>query len=501
MAREAIFIGYRRDDTADVAGRIYDALERKFGRDRLFKDVDNLRPGADFGAYIKSVLPRCQVALILIGPNWLEARDEAGARRLDDPNDWVRIEVETALATPGLDVVPVLVNGARMPKSDELPASLHPLLRRHAAVIRRDPDFRDDVGKLSAALSESVKTGLLDLSSIGGGRKAMPAPERAPPQRNAGMMFVGGVAVALALVAVGYGAWRFLGPPASPPAETTTTASSPAGEDAGGPRGAATTTATTQSQQQQAPPPQQQQKQAQAPAVQTTTVQAPPQVQAQIALPNMVRIPGGSFVMGSPASEPGRDNDEGPQRTVQVAAFYMSRTEVTFAQWDACVDDGGCNGYRPADQGWGRGSRPVINVSWNDAQAYVQWLQRRTGQRYRLPSEAEWEYAARAGTTTAYSTGASISTSQARFNSNSTAAVGSFPANSLGLYDMYGNVWEWVEDCYSANYDAPRGCSGRVNRGGSWNLDYPQSLRSANRVGYAPASRDSFVGFRVARTP
>lgn len=499
MGREAIFIGYRRDDTADVAGRIYDALERKFGRERLFKDVDNLRPGADFGAYIQTVLPRCQVALILIGPHWLDARDEAGARRLDDPNDWVRIEIETALATPGLDVVPVLVNGARMPRSDELPESLRPLLRRHAAVIRRDPDFRDDVGKLSAALSESVKTGLLDLSSIGGGRKAMPAPERAPPQRNAGMMFVGGVAVALALVAAGYGAWRFLGPPASPPAETASTATTAAGEDAGGPRGAATT-ATTQSQQQQAPP--QQQKQAQAPPVQATTVQTPPQTQqqAQIALPDMVRIPGGSFVMGSPASEPGRENDEGPQRTVQVAAFYMSRTEVTFAQWDACVADGGCNGYRPADQGWGRGSRPVISVSWNDAQAYVQWLSRRTGQRYRLPSEAEWEYASRAGTITAYSTGDSITTSQARFNSDSTVPVGSFRANAFGLYDMHGNVWEWVEDCYSANYDATRNCSYRVFRGGSWDFNL-QVLRSANRSGFAPSSRGSILGFRVARTP
>ncbi|WP_395647382.1 SUMF1/EgtB/PvdO family nonheme iron enzyme [Terricaulis sp.] len=488
MGREAIFIGYRRDDTADVAGRIYDALERKFGRDRLFKDVDNLRPGADFGAYIKSVLPRCQVALILIGPGWLDARDEAGARRLDDPNDWVRVEVETALATPGLDVVPVLVNGARMPKSDELPATLHPLLRRHAAVIRRDPDFRDDVGKLSAALSASVKTGLLDLSSIGGERRAATAPSSSPPRRNAVMMFVGGVAVALVLVALG-GAWRFLGPPESSPVETATTASNLPGEDADGPRGAATptTTATGQSQQQ---------------GPQTPSVQTAPETQAPIALPDMVRIPGGSFVIGSPTTEAGRENVEGPQRTMQVAAFYLSRTEVTFAQWATCVDDGGCNRYRPADQGWGRGARPVINVSWNDAQAYVQWLRRRTGQRYRLPSEAEWEYAARAGTTTAYSTGASLSTSQARFSSNSTAPVGSFPANQFGLYDMHGNVWEWVEDCYRERYDATSclaGISARDLRGGAWG-DPPVRLRSASRSALSETARTRDLGFRVARS-
>lgn len=168
MAREAIFIGYRRDDTADVAGRIFDALILRFGRALIFMDVDNLRPGIDFGDYIRTVLPRCRVALVLIGPDWIEARDGAGRRRLDDTNDWVRIEVETALATAGLDVVPVLVNGARMPRDDELPQSLHPLLRRHAAIIRRDPDFHDDVRRLEAALRASLRTGVLDLAGLGG---------------------------------------------------------------------------------------------------------------------------------------------------------------------------------------------------------------------------------------------------------------------------------------------------------------------------------------------
>ncbi len=172
MAQEAIFIGYRRDDTADVAGRIFDALAQRFGKSRLFKDVDNIPPGADFGAYIQTVLPRCRVALILIGPDWLEARDEAGNRRLDDPHDWVRVEIETALKTDGIDVVPVLVNGASMPRAQELPENLHVLLRRNAAVIRRDPDFHDDVDRLATALSSSVQTGMLDLATLGGERKA-----------------------------------------------------------------------------------------------------------------------------------------------------------------------------------------------------------------------------------------------------------------------------------------------------------------------------------------
>ena len=113
MAGEAIFIGYRRDDTADVAGRIFDAMAQRFGRQRIFKDVDNIGPGVDFGDYIKTVLPRCRVALILMGPNWLDSKDESGRRRIDDEHDWVRVEIETALGTPELLVVPVLVNGAR----------------------------------------------------------------------------------------------------------------------------------------------------------------------------------------------------------------------------------------------------------------------------------------------------------------------------------------------------------------------------------------------------
>jgi hypothetical protein len=153
MTGGAIFIGYRRDDTADVAGRLYDALTRRFGRARIFKDVDNIPPGVDFGRYISDVLPRCRVALILIGPNWAQIKDGVGDRRLDDPQDWVRLEVESALASKGLLVVPVLVNGARLPQEDQLPSSLRPLLALNAAALRRDPDFHDDVARLTAALS------------------------------------------------------------------------------------------------------------------------------------------------------------------------------------------------------------------------------------------------------------------------------------------------------------------------------------------------------------
>jgi len=238
----------------------------------------------------------------------------------------------------------------------------------------------------------------------------------------------------------------------------------------------------------------------------------------------MLAIPAGSFTMGSPASEPERYVFEGPVHRVTLQQFALGKTEVTFAQWDACVADGGCNGYRPKDEGWGRGTRPVINVIWNDTQAYVQWISRKTGKRYRLPSESEWEYAARGGTTAPFHTGNCVNTNQANYNDNAeeynncgaktgvfrkqTVAVGSFPANQFGLHDMIGNVFEWMQDCWNANYNgAPTNgsartagdCAFRVFRGGSW-ISSPQAIRSAERFPFRVETRTGFSGFRVART-
>ena len=221
--------------------------------------------------------------------------------------------------------------------------------------------------------------------------------------------------------------------------------------------------------------------------------------------PEMVVIPAGSFIMGSPDSEPWRSDDEGPQHRVSIRAFAMGKTVVTFAQWDACVADGGCNGYRPDDEEWGRGDRPVINVSWDDAQAYIAWLNRKTGQHYRLPSEAEWEYAARAGTTTRFSTG--DFTTFAYFPGE-TEPVASFAANPFGLYDMHGNIGEWTQDCWNGSYNgAPTDgsawtsgdCSRRAVRGESWYGD-GRDARSAYRFSYSRDDRLYFLGFRLSRS-
>jgi formylglycine-generating enzyme required for sulfatase activity len=236
--------------------------------------------------------------------------------------------------------------------------------------------------------------------------------------------------------------------------------------------------------------------------------------------PEMVVVPAGSFMMGSPESEAERRIDEGPQRKATIERpFAVGKYEVTFAEWDACVAAGACK-HNPRDQGWGRGTRPVINVSWDDiGKEYLPWLSRKTGKSYRLLTEMEWEYAARAGTTTPFSTGRTITTDQANFNGNyiyrgstkgqnrrKSVEVGSFQPNAFGLHDMHANVWEWVDDCYKDSYaGAPTagsasvsGCS-RVLRGGSWS-NGPGDLRSANRRRELSDTRNSLFGFRVGRT-
>ena len=246
--------------------------------------------------------------------------------------------------------------------------------------------------------------------------------------------------------------------------------------------------------------------------------------------PEMVVIPAGEFVMGSPESELGRFRGEGPRHTVRIERpFALGKYEVTFAEWDACVADRGCNGYRPDDEGWGRDKRPAINVTWDEASAYLSWLSRKSGKRYGFASESEWEYAARAGTTTARfwgedadrGCGSANLHDRTSMRSNKmiiwthhkcddgyalTAPVGSFTANAFGVHDMLGNVSEWTEDCRNDSYKgAPndgsvwfRGkCELRVLRGGSWSKP-PRAVRTAFRWSSGGFQHD--VGFRVART-
>ena len=228
--------------------------------------------------------------------------------------------------------------------------------------------------------------------------------------------------------------------------------------------------------------------------------------------PEMVVLPAGRFRMGCVS---GRDcqDQERPLHNVAVSSFALGKYEVSFEEYESFSRATGRD--RPDDQGWGRGDRPVMNVSWNDAAAYVAWLSDETGEEYRLPSESEWEYAARAGTTTRYNWGQDIGRNRAncagcgsRWDADQTAPAGSFAANAWGLHDMHGNVLEWVEDCWHENYArAPTDgsawtrasdCGRRVVRGGS-SFNPPENLGSAARYWHDAGFRYVGIGFRVVR--
>jgi formylglycine-generating enzyme required for sulfatase activity len=238
--------------------------------------------------------------------------------------------------------------------------------------------------------------------------------------------------------------------------------------------------------------------------------------------PEMIVVPAGGFVMGSTNDGPKRASAEAPKHKVTFThAFAVGRFAVTFEQWDACVDDGGCNGYKPWDNGWGRGKHPAINISWSDAKSYVAWLSERTGKPYRLLSEAEREYVTRAGTSSTFWWGASVSRRQANYDDKTgqykaskgssgqrTMPVDSYLPNPWGLYQVHGNIWEWVEDCLNEGYaGAPTDgtawitgqCDRRVLRGGSW-VSSASAVEAGSRYGVQAEGRVSNVGFRVART-
>lgn len=224
--------------------------------------------------------------------------------------------------------------------------------------------------------------------------------------------------------------------------------------------------------------------------------------------PKMVAIPVGTFMMGSDSVEEGRDGSEGPRHSVTIKRpFAIGATEVTFDQYDACVKALVCANV--ADQGWGRGNRPVIGVSLDDAKKYVAWLTSTTGHEYFIPSEAEWEYAARAGTDSPWNTGDAIISDDANFLNQfkKTVPVGSYPPNGFGLHDMHGNVAEWVQDCLDTGYlGAPTdgsaavgsACNTRIVRGGHFASAHHHT-RSAARLTATLTFKDIGTGFRVTR--
>jgi len=452
-----IFICYRRQDTPLPAGILRDLLAERFGDQEVFMDIDNIEPGEDFVEVIQNKVGVCNVLLAVIGTTWVSSADETGHRRLDNPEDFVRLEIATALER-NIRVIPVLVGGAKAPKSSELPELLRPLSRRNAIELS-DTRFRQDAGRLLDTLAKvltprpiaetDVKAEQFSQAAVQPSGKPPPATVSAPPPTAAKASATAGFAI----------------------------------------------------------------------------FRDPLEVGCQG--PEMIRIPPGQFRMGDLSGK--GDSDERPVHGVIIAKpFAIGRYPVTFEEWEVFAQT--ARRPVPDDRGWDRGRRPVINVSWHDAIAFAAWLSEQTGRRYRLPSESEWEYAARAGTETEYWWGNAIGSNRANgkdsgseWSGEQTSPVGSFEPNPWGLQDTAGNVWEWVQDVYHTDYQGapidgsaretlPAGFTWfglvpsekkveggrRVIRGGSWGSG-PGSLRSAYRNGSFPGDRGSDLGFRLAQ--
>ncbi|HJR06700.1 MAG TPA: SUMF1/EgtB/PvdO family nonheme iron enzyme [Pyrinomonadaceae bacterium] len=541
-----IFISYRRDDSSGHAGRLFDGLSARFGEEQVFMDIDQIEPGEDFVQVIESAVGSCEILVALIGRNWLTSRDESG-RRLDNPNDFVRLEITAALVR-GIPVIPVLVQGARMPRPQDLPEDLLALSRRHALELS-DLRWKHDIDQLTGAL-EKILTRRREARRIAeqqeeerkrleaeaqsrkqaeeSERLAREAEEKAKLKREAKE------AEAIRKLEAEEIEQRRRAAEPEPPSveETFVTArletSSSNIETINSP---ATTTLNEQTGNlkrveredkiialailalfviaavvkindwlrtpisENSSPVSNQSTSNQQPTNSPKETNLKKSITNRIGM-ELVWIPPGSFMMGS---ENGDINEKPVHQVTIREGFYMGKYEVTQAQWRQVM------GKNPS--AFKGDSLPVEHVSWNDAQKFIGKLNElNDGFLYRLPSEAQWEYACRAGTAEDY---AGNLDSIAWYKDNSGEQphpVGQKQANAFGLYDMYGNVWEWCADIWRNNYDgAPTDgsvwsgggdASLRALRGGSWIYE-AYSCRCANRAEYGPGKRDPDNGFRV----
>jgi len=534
-----VFISYRRENTAGEARALFNDLVARLGEDSVFMDVDSIALGRDFRSVLQETTAACDLMLVLIGRNWADAKDERGRVRLENPVDYVRLEIETALKRD-IAVTPVLVQGAHMPAPEDLPAEIRDLAYRNGFELSHNR-WESDVGEMVRRFdlygpkgshegkpiadkqSERAPSGLRDIS-------AAPAIPRAKPQRRLSARQVQltrrqtvGIA---ALTIIGTGL-AIAVPPIrrmmSKPQLRTISFDVPSLDERGMRNSSEKCSA----------------------AIFT-------EVLGLGAGLDMVSIPPGGFMMGSPLQEPERQPDEGPQHYVTFAAFFIGASPVTQAQWAAVVSahPDRIHVDLEASPSFFKGvDLPVESITWNQADEFCLRLAAITGRAYRLPSEAEWEYSCRAGTTTPFNFGPTITPELANYCGTggavcgdsagksvasdvyndvkytsgaygqgsvgifraTTTRPGSFPPNRFGLYDMHGNVWEYCLDKWTPTYadalmDGSAYLSGsrdspRVLRGGSRSHN-PAICRSAFRDSLAPDDSGwrGRIGLRVVCT-
>src|SRR5262245_42158522 len=433
-----VFISYRRDDSAGYAHAIHSQLIHHFSKDQVFMDVDTVEPGMDFVRAIEKAVGECDVLVALIGKRWAGG-EASGTSRLDNEKDYVRLEVSTALARD-IRVIPVLVDGTTMPNEDSLPSPLRSISRRNAIEIS-NTRFNYDVEQLIAVVRK-----VLDV--IEGERKAAEEKERNRVQQEAEKLRLNTEAQRKAEEAQlrQQEQRRQKEEDNRTKAEEESLSPTPYPTEGGGgqrPMRWRTDQKVPNSLRIYGTV-------AAAVAVvliifslffwkskehQTVTRDRP---KSEGGMPEMLVVPGGSFKMGD-VQGGGDPEVEVPVHTVRIQKpFAIGRYEVTFDEYDQFAK--ARNRKLPDDEGWGRGPRPVINVSWDDAAAYAKWLSEQTGNRYRLPTEAEWEYAARAGTETNYWWGNNLIKGMAncdgcgsQWDGKQTGPVGSFKPNAFGL--------------------------------------------------------------------
>ena len=553
-----IFINYRRDDSKADARGLHDRLSRTFGKTKVFMDVDNLLAGQRFDQELEKALDSCDVFLAVIGPQWLEILN---ARHEQDERDYVHEEIAAALKRK-IIVIPVLVDGAVLPTKAALPEDLHELVLYQKHEISHEK-FGRDVEELISAIKTVMK-------------------QKSPP-RNIPVKKIAAILMTLGLI----GASIYAYPLISSTIKTTLNNSAKIATQKA-------TLVEQQAKETQRIAEEQRQKQkeqerliaeqakvkrkaqeeeeerakqkklaAEKEKAEKEAKEKSPRGDAQLQphikedtrlykpgdtfkdcddCPEMVVVPPGEFMMGSPKSEKGRSINEGPRHKVTISnKFAVGQFEITRAQFTTFVNETGHDVGNKCTQnnelfavpeegsfknpGFKQNElHPVVCVNWNDAQTYVKWLTNKTGKIYRLLSEAEWEYAARSKTTTPFWFGKLITRNDANYSGvyyydgskgvfrNETATVKSFSSNFFGLYNVHGNVFEWVEDCWHDNYhDAPkdgtawkkgRDCSKRVIRGGSFYSfnDDGDTSRSAHRSWAKTNVRIHDIGFRVSRT-
>jgi formylglycine-generating enzyme required for sulfatase activity len=564
MSGGKIFISYRRADSAYAAGRLYDRLCENFGEENIFMDVEGLDPGVDFVESIENAISFCDVLLALMGPQWLTVTDETGQRRLDNPKDFVRVEIAAALER-GVRIIPILVQGARMPEAWELPENLHRLVRLNALEIRHER-FNADTDRLVRAIDKYMREAAeahADFAMAEAVQKHSEpsvriatslAVEDSGPTNWGQQIFkrfrfvprrlwymVGGIGLVFMLLLTCWGGNKLIAFLRTTETLQAVTPTSSVSEviiktDIPQPATSAATVLSTDTQRSSS---------TNTPIPDPTMTPShtpddglPKLIVDDFGVP-MALVPAGPFEMGINVDkalvecqkvltgcERGWFDKEKPIHTVMLGNFYIDQYEVTNANYASCVEAGFCDPpwdteSSPPENYYGNASYadyPVISVSWYDAETYCWW--RNT----RLPTEAEWEKAARGGLEGAlYSWGDTFDGTLANFcdvNCNfehkdtdfndgyaDTAPVGSFVPNGYGLYDMAGNVWEWVADWYDPEYYkksstnnplGPENGEDRVLRGGSW-YDVSFSLQVALRYGDLPDFPDNRFGFRCVR--